>query len=88
MSSDVNAVFRCVVYEKLVMAAHRDVVFRPLDVGLTVVEAGKLGMTIGQGGVFCHALWMIASVCHTDKPFRNHNGRVVIRFIILKTGQE
>ena len=47
VSSDVNAVFRGVVDEILVMAAHRNVVFRPLEVGFPVVEAGKLCITIG-----------------------------------------
>ena len=88
VSSDGDAVFRRAVYEELVMTAHRDVVFRPLDVGLSVVEAGELGMTIGQSGVFCHSFGAIASMRHADKPFRNHDGRVVLGFIVLKTGQE
>ena len=88
VSFDGDAVFRRAVYEELVMTAHRDVIFRPLDVGLSVVEAGELGMTIGQSGIFCHAFGAIASMRHADKPFRDYDGRVVLGFIILKTGQE
>ena len=88
VSSDGDAVFRRAVYEVLVMAAYRDVVFRPLDVGLSVVEAGELGITIGQSSVFCHAFRAIASMCHANKPYRDYDGRVVLGFIILKTGQE